>query len=577
MNNQSHQTHRRSTISIDWLLLLSLFFSLLMACWVEHRVFTDPYAINDDVRNQAYWMLRLVKPDLFPDDLAAGYFTQSSMVAWPIKTLYALASTWINPIRFSQFLPFALVLLATWLWFKTATAWVNRRFAFWAGLLFNAYIWTASNMAGGLPRAFFYPLFFLFLWVFQQRKWLWVSITLILQSLIYPPALFLSLGVLGFDCVHRWKEPEGKIYNLPLSLVVSISGLAALAIRYAPELHVDSYGTLVTGNHAELLAEFYQGGRVPIFALDKSVQQGGAFSDFIYDILIRFPDWSWWVFFAGFLLVSIPYKKRLSRYLPELASLPHAFWDLPWIAIGLYGLASAFLFYLYVPARYLEYSMPITIICGIALLLYRLQDLARPRVSKIGQMLLTSILVLSTLGVSSFLWQDNLIKIYSDQQGVLQAIHRLPKDSRISASYWVIANDIPVFSERAVLLNREVNIPFHTEYYHQMKSHFQDWLKAYYAENPEIVLAFIDQYAIDYLIISQRDFTARAIRHAHSTSEDILPTGFVQQTLARQQQNRFWISRLNPSCISESYGPYLILDAKMLRNANCLPASAANH
>ena len=47
------------------LLLLSLLLSLAIALFVEQRVFWGVMAINDDVRNQAYWMTRITDPTLF--------------------------------------------------------------------------------------------------------------------------------------------------------------------------------------------------------------------------------------------------------------------------------------------------------------------------------------------------------------------------------------------------------------------------------------------------------------------------------------------------------------------------------
>ena len=139
------------------LLILSLLFSLIVSIFVEHRIFFDKQAINDDVRNQIYWISRLGNNDLYPNDLIASYFTQSSLVSPIISNLYSMSS---DPVKLGQFLPFLLVLISTFFLFKIAEKYKGDQYAFWVSFAFNVYIWTLKNLAGGLPRAFFYPLFF---------------------------------------------------------------------------------------------------------------------------------------------------------------------------------------------------------------------------------------------------------------------------------------------------------------------------------------------------------------------------------------------------------------------------------
>ena len=178
---------------------LALLLSLGIALFVERCVFWDGSAINDDVRNQAYWMLRLVDPALYPQDVIADYFTQPSLISPVVQLLYTLAARLgdtMDPLRFSQWLPFPLILLTTFFLFRFAERCVNARYAFWACGLFNLFIWTVRVFAGGLPRAFFYPLLFLFLWQYEKKAPWGIILALCLGALIYPPVGLLGIALL---------------------------------------------------------------------------------------------------------------------------------------------------------------------------------------------------------------------------------------------------------------------------------------------------------------------------------------------------------------------------------------------
>ena len=67
------------------------------------KAWSSPYVINDDVRQQIFWMQQWLDPELFKGDLLAKYARH--YVPWGVQGLYWLA-TWVtDPISFSKFLP----------------------------------------------------------------------------------------------------------------------------------------------------------------------------------------------------------------------------------------------------------------------------------------------------------------------------------------------------------------------------------------------------------------------------------------------------------------------------------------
>ena len=60
--------------------------------------FSNPYVVQDDVRQHVFWMQRFLDPELFPNDLIADYFASVAQPGY--KVVYQLgAGTGINYYR----------------------------------------------------------------------------------------------------------------------------------------------------------------------------------------------------------------------------------------------------------------------------------------------------------------------------------------------------------------------------------------------------------------------------------------------------------------------------------------------
>ena len=104
------------------------------------QALANPFIINDDVRQQIYWMQQWQDPALFRGDFLTGY--ARDYVPWGVKGLYWLASWWVSPLYFSKLLPgFLFVFLAVCL-FKIGTRLTDRRlgWAMVAVLLADAFL-----------------------------------------------------------------------------------------------------------------------------------------------------------------------------------------------------------------------------------------------------------------------------------------------------------------------------------------------------------------------------------------------------------------------------------------------------
>jgi hypothetical protein len=546
-----------------WNFVISLIACLCIAFYVERRVFFDPMAINDDVRNQVYWMLRVVDSSLFPNDLAAQYFTQPALVSPFLNSLYTLGTQWLDPLQISQFLPFVLVALATLFLFKFAEQCLNSRYAFWITLIFNTYIWQVANLSGGLPRAFFYPLLFLFLWLLSARRWGWLAVCFLLQALIYPPVWFICLGLLVVELfVSRkrfWADGKQKAF---VSLAI-VGSLLILYQRYGGEMNPYHFGTLLTGEAAESMPELYDGGRVEVFRLKPNAAKPGTLAEAAYDVLTRLPSlkdiYPILIVIAGVL----PWKRLLRKSMGEL-TYPAVLWRLVAVSFALYALAVAFLFIFYVPYRYIQYTLPFALVFFIGSALYLLeQRLYSLQPAKQVQVAVSVLLVIASVGSACWTWKPDLIKVYSDQRALYGYLGTVEKNAVISAPY-TIASNIPAFSRRSVLVDREVTIPFHVQYYQEMRTRLQDSMNAYYATEPGPVLHFLRTHHPDYVVLNQRDFKPKKIRQMPKLSYNAFSEAEALQAIEGEKQGRLLLLNLSATCQSFQSGPYIVIPTPML-------------
>lgn len=482
-------------------LLLSIFISLAIASLVEYKVFIDAAAINDDMRNQIYWMARLVEPNLFPNDLIASYFTQPKLVSPILEALYRLSSNYVDPLLISQILPFFLVVISTFFLFKVSELSFGYKYAFWVCYGFNLMIWMMNDLSGGLPRAFFYPLFFLFLWMLIKRNWIGLIVSFVLQTMIYPISFFLSTIVL---LIEIFSDKLTQIKTGKVKLIASISGLiiggSILCVRYLYKQPANGFGSLINSSEALQMKEFYADGRVNVFLIPYTLINNGLGSQFFLENQEFIINWIVRITIFSILIVLAYwfYKKFLIQTGP--LKIPRYIWSSTIAATIITIFALFNLFYLYIPQRYLGYIIPLLLVFIISSYIHHI-ELAFPKHPYLI-VLLASIAFISTC----VFWDDDLIHLSKKQSNLYSFLHKVPHDALIAAPI-DLSSDIPAFAYRSVLISSEANIPFHKIYYTQIQARVHDWLEAYEAKDTQTIISFINKYGIDYIVLDSKDFT----------------------------------------------------------------------
>jgi hypothetical protein len=82
---------------VPWPELTVALISGLIFVVAHFQALTNPLIINDDVRQQLYWMQQWQDPALFRGDFLTGYARH--YVPWGVKGLYWAASSWAATAR----------------------------------------------------------------------------------------------------------------------------------------------------------------------------------------------------------------------------------------------------------------------------------------------------------------------------------------------------------------------------------------------------------------------------------------------------------------------------------------------
>ena len=85
-------------------------------------------------------------------------------------------------------------------------------------------------------------------------------------------------------------------------------------------------------------------------------------------------------------------------------------------------------------------------------------------------------------------------------------LRTIPDDSVIGA-HPGLANHIPVFAKRSVLVNSTLSLPFYTDYYSRIKERTNDFFKAYYSQDEATVRDLCKKYSLTHIVVSNYHFS----------------------------------------------------------------------
>lgn len=514
--------------------------------------FETPYTVQDDARQHVFWLQRLNDSDLFKEDLIADYF--SSVAPAGYKALYWLANTiGIKPFVFNKILPVFLGIGSTvYLFFLTTTIYPVPLAGFLATLFLNQNLWMLDDLSSGTPRAFFYVLFIGFSYYLVRQELLPCLLMIILQGLFYPQIVLIVAGILAINLITKKRTRNFYLFCLAI----------AIAILVTYKLQSGEFSQVISLETAKQLPEFYYKGRSDFF-LD---------NPFVFWLTARrsgFFPYEWQYFLLCLAILWLPgyiWNSCKFRVAQISSSKTEIIWQILTASFGLFILSHLLLFKLHLPSRYTQHTWRIVIAInlGIIVALY-LQNIwgkmtFLPQIMKSLILAITICLLLyPTYAVQSRPYRLGYVN--GNASELYRFLQQQPKDSVI-ATISKEGDFIPSLAQRSVLVAREYSIPYHWDFYQQIRLRTQDLIQAQYSEDPSDVNQFIQKYNVDLWLLDQNAF-----------AEEYLSENFWLKQFKTQTNRALFILKQDkkPSIVNKiEQCRVLQTNAHTLLNAQCV-------
>ena len=461
----------------------------------------DESVVADDARLHVFWMQRWSEPSLFPGDLIADYY---SFLAPPGYTaVYRVANEMgLTPLFFNKVLPLGLVVLGAALMFMllmemTGIPWV----AFFGSAIFSLLAWMRDDIPSGTPRAFAYSLLVALLLALMRwraapsgRRGVVVVAVVILNALVYPSAALISLGVVMLAAMKEAIAGNGwQRARLPAVAAACLVAVVAILLR---SVSAGPFGELYGASTARAMPEFARGGPLEYWSAN---------------------PWQFWLLGRNSGLVARvkPSIALCGAALPLLLLRPDRFplsrrlrgLDLlafPVVAgLVLFLTAHAIFPRLYLPSRFMQYTLRAVLAPATAILIALVVDHLVTKASRRTRAIrvVCAALVVLVLAYPVYA-SDYPIAAYHRTHAV--ELHRFlrtqPVDSVI-ASLSMLANDIPTFAARSVLVSPQYAIPIHSAFYDRVRERASDLIAAQYTDDPQRLTTVLRRWNIDYWLL----------------------------------------------------------------------------
>ncbi len=488
-------SYQLSVVKNKWL-LATVVVALLFSLSGLSLAFDSAYTVQDDARQHVFWLQRLNDPRLFNGDLIAEYF--SSVVPVGYKFLYWLANTvGIEPFLFNKILPVFLgVGTSIYMFLVTLEIFPVPLAGFISSLLLNQNLWMLDDLVSGTPRAFFYVLFLGFIYYLLRSRLIPCCGFIVLQGLFYPQVLLISTAIL---C---WKlaTDKRKRYFCMAGLILAIAVIGIYKLQTG-DIH-----QVIELDLAKQLPEFYRGGRNAFF--DDNLwyfwligQRSGYFPrEWQYVLLCSF----------GLLLPIMAKYPRRFPLAKEIKPKSKIIGQILLVSTILFLLCHLLLFKLHLPSRYSQHTWRIIIAMVDGMTIAIVADRLWHKMSKYPQLMRSGIIAIA---LGALLYPTYAVQTYPYRLGYVtpeipelyQFLQQQPEDSLI-ASLSSSADFIPSLAQRSVLVAQEYSIPYHWDYYQQIRQRTKDLIKAQYSTERLQIEGLIQKYQIDLWLVDKNAF-----------------------------------------------------------------------
>jgi hypothetical protein len=433
---------------------------------------------------------------------------------WGFVLFYRIVALAAEPLWVSRFMPIVLLAVFAWYVYKFV-----RHFSTTYGGVLTAGIAVMMPtyleiMSGGHQRAFALPMLMAFMYYLATGARLTACLPLALLAMFYPMVFLVCSITYAISLVSPPWDRGSLRRRLPAvalaAAVFTICGaLLALKYAYAPNPQI---GRIVTRAEMEGRPEFYASGRAQVLPTVGLIRE---FRDQVVGlaraVTLGYPrtilrssastarkPYVVVPAVVGVLTLALYFGLAVRR---GRALVPIELGFLVVSGVLMYVIAERVLFRLYMPNRYLVYTVQPAGLLLVGLISAFLINSIRLGLLRRSIQLVLLLLVAARVDLAKGIGLTDV----SAERPLYEYLAGLPADVVI-ATPPELGDFIPTFSRRTVFLNSELSMPFFTTYWTTITDRTKALFDAYYAESRRDVHAFCMRNGIDYLVVRLRDF-----------------------------------------------------------------------
>lgn len=197
-----------------------------------------------------------------------------------------------------------------------------------------------------------------------------------------------------------------------------------------------------------------------------------------------------------------------ARVLPRVRQRPELLrlWVLPTVACLLHPVACWVAPRLFLPERYVQFAIPPFVILLASVGLSFDLPCARSRIATLGVRYAVIVVLLVTLAGRGTSWAGIEVYIPKESRALYGAVAKLPKDALIAG--WPIGpiENIPYLSERRVLTNYQLEIPFHAQFTLDSRARLRALFEAYFATTSDPLARLCSEFHVTHLLIDHHHY-----------------------------------------------------------------------
>ncbi|WP_051261625.1 hypothetical protein [Desulfovibrio inopinatus] len=495
---------------------------------VAHRSgILSAFVINDDTRQQIFWMRQYTSPELYPPSILVAY--AKAYVPYGVRALYWLGAMFMDPVQFTKVVAGGLFVLLAVILSGLGRVFAGRTGAFVAPVVVWLMPFFLNNISGGLSRAFAAPLLALFaLGLVRERLWMVVT-ALLVMAICIPyiwvlAALASGLGYLAGLISRKWRPIFPSTW-----WHLGILGCMALPVwMFKHAMDTMGFGPLagradMTGPHGSILPLYTQAGRFEILPLPNP------FIDLIYRPFEKIGLFLDVGLVAGIisLIVLAPFLVMGWRWV-DWKRVGHKARPLIFLGLSsllLYCVARWVVVKLFVPDRYVQYSVNIAYALGFTVLFSALMSQWKVR-RQVKVVLLAVCCVAGMVRLSGESLYD-----YRGDRALTHAVLDTPVTSVFAGPPRLLDN-VLTFGKRDVLFSFELAHPWNLGYWHTIAPRLTETLDALFAESRDAAGRFARKYRVDFMIVDPTWF------HDDSAVRSGLFAPYADQALQRKQESK---------------------------------------